>query len=599
MRFLTINNWLSRGRQVFAGVLLALVSACTTVPVETPPEQVMVEPQKQVPDRTADTPGRDVAEAPYTPPPRPSVKLTDEILYKLLLAEIAGHRGMLDISVDNYMELARKTRDPEVVERATRIAVYARDDEATREAAELWIEIDPRSADAHQVLAVMSVRNGDIEQALEHLNILLNNSDGMIDQKLWMIANMLGREEDQGAVIAVMERLMADRQDDAQALFAYSHVIARLGDLDKARSLLERVMVLMPGNTNVALSYVSILQRQEKTAEAITWLEDNLSKQEDDFNLRLIYARLLADTKQFDAARREFELLATQAPNNADVLYALGLLYLQASRLEDSERYFTRLTNTGQHVDEANYYLGRIAEENNELDAAGSWYQGVQKGENYFDAQVRLGLILARQEKIEEARKHLQTVRAKSGRERSLLIQAEGELLTGQKRYEDAMSVYDDALDQQYDADILYSRAMLAEKMNRLDILESDLKQIIENDPGNAQALNALGYTLADRTERYEEAYEYIKRALEISPNDFYILDSMGWVLYRLGRLSESVVYLRRALELRPDPEIAAHLGEVLWVMGDKERARSIWDTALQETPEDSRLLDVINRFNP
>ncbi len=599
MRFLTINNWLSRGRQVFAGVLLALVSACTTVPVETPPEQVMVEPQKQVPDRTADTPGRDVAEAPYTPPPRPSVKLTDEILYKLLLAEIAGHRGMLDISVDNYMELARKTRDPEVVERATRIAVYARDDEATREAAELWIEIDPRSADAHQVLAVMSVRNGDIEQALEHLNILLNNSDGMIDQKLWMIANMLGREEDQGAVIAVMERLMADRQDDAQALFAYSHVIARLGDLDKARSLLERVMVLMPGNTNVALSYVSILQRQEKTAEAITWLEDNLSKQEDDFNLRLIYARLLADTKQFDAARREFELLATQAPNNADVLYALGLLYLQASRLEDSERYFTRLTNTGQHVDEANYYLGRIAEENNELDAAGSWYQGVQKGENYFDAQVRLGLILAQQEKIEEARKHLQTVRAKSGRERSLLIQAEGELLTGQKRYEDAMSVYDDALDQQYDADILYSRAMLAEKMNRLDILESDLKQIIENDPGNAQALNALGYTLADRTERYEEAYEYIKRALEISPNDFYILDSMGWVLYRLGRLNESVVYLRRALELRPDPEIAAHLGEVLWVMGDKERARSIWDTALQETPEDSRLLDVINRFNP
>ncbi len=599
MRFLTINNWLSRGRQVFTGVLLALVSACTTVPVETPPEQVMVEPQKQVPDRTADTPGRDVAEAPYTPPPRPSVKLTDEILYKLLLAEIAGHRGMLDISVDNYMELARKTRDPEVVERATRIAVYARDDEATREAAELWIEIDPRSADAHQVLAVMSVRNGDIEQALEHLNILLNNSDGMIDQKLWMIANMLGREEDQGAVIAVMERLMADRQDDAQALFAYSHVVARLGDLDKARSLLERVMVLMPGNTNVALSYVSILQRQEKTAEAITWLEDNLNKQEDDFNLRLIYARLLADTKQFDAARREFELLATQAPNNADVLYALGLLYLQASRLEDSERYFTRLTNTGQHVDEANYYLGRIAEENNELDAAGSWYQGVQKGENYFDAQVRLGLILARQEKIEEARKHLQTVRAKSGRERSLLIQAEGELLTGQKRYEDAMSVYDDALDQQYDADILYSRAMLAEKMNRLDILESDLKQIIENDPGNAQALNALGYTLADRTERYEEAYEYIKRALEISPNDFYILDSMGWVLYRLGRLNESVVYLRRALELRPDPEIAAHLGEVLWVMGDKERARSIWDTALQETPEDSRLLDVINRFNP
>jgi len=578
-------------------MLLFLVSACTTAPVEDT-DLTMIEPQKEVELSPSESMEEGTGTPQYIPPSRPSIKLTDEILYKLLLAEFAGHRGMLDISVKNYLELARSTRDPKVVERATRIAVYARDDVATREAAEIWIEIDPQNADARQVLAIMAVRNGDIEQALEHLNILLNSTTGKIDQKLWMIANMLGREEDQEAVLTVMERLMASRQDDAQALFAYSHVVARLGDLEKAQALLERVLVLMPDNNNVALSYVSILQRQEKTNVAIHWLEENLEKQKDDFNLRLIYARLLADTKQFDAARREFELLATQAPNNPDVLYALGLLYLQASRMEDSERYFTRLTNTRQHVDEANYYLGRIAEERNELDKAGSWYQGVQKGENYFDAQIRLGLILASQEKVDDARKHLQSVRAKTKREKSLLIQAEGELLTGQNRYDDAMTVYNDALDDQYDADILYSRAMLAEKMNRLDILETDLKQIIENEPDNAQALNALGYTLADRTDRYEEAYGYIKRALEVSPDDFYILDSMGWVLYRLGRLDEAVGFLRRAIELRPDPEIAAHLGEVLWVMGDKERAKNVWETALQETPEDSRLLNVINKFN-
>lgn len=578
-------------------LLLFLVSACTTVSVDEA-DKDMIEPQKEVGMIPSESTGEDTGPPQYIPPSRPSIKLTDDILYKLLVAEVAGHRGMLDISVKNYLELARSTRDPKVVERATRIAVYARDDAATREAAEIWVEIDPYNADARQVLAVMSVRSGDLDQALEHLNILLNNTTGKIDQKLWMIANMLGREEDQAAVLTVMERLMASRQDDAQALFAYSHVVARLGDLEKAQALMEKVLMLMPDDNNVALSYVSILQRQEKTDEAIHWLEGNLEKQKDDFNLRLIYARLLADTKQFDAARREFELLATQAPNNPDVLYALGLLYLQASRMDDSERYFTRLTNTKQHVDEANYYLGRIAEERNELDKAGSWYQGVQKGENYFDAQIRLGLILARQEKVDEARKHLQSVRAKTQREKSLLIQAEGELLTGQKRYDDAMTVYNDALDDQYDADILYSRAMLAEKMNRLDILENDLKQIIDNEPDNAQALNALGYTLADRTDRYEEAYGYIKRALEVSQDDFYILDSMGWVLYRLGRLDEAVEFLRRAIELRPDPEIAAHLGEVLWVMGDKERAKNVWETALQETPEDTRLLDVINKFN-
>lgn len=598
------NFLIDRGMSARTALLCVVlsVSACSQMPVQQQEsETIDVEPQKQVEVSAAESPEETAIEK--AKPARPKIELTDEILYKLLLAEFAGHRDQLDISVKNYLELARSTRDPEVVERATRISVYARDNAAAREAASLWVELDPDNIDAHQVLAVMAVREGNIELALDHLNILLDNSSGKIDQKLWMIANLLGREDadkekQQQIILNVMERLMASRQDDANALFAYSHVLARLGNLDKAKELLEKVLVLMPDNNNVALSYVSLLQRQDKELEAIDWLEKNLVNQDENFNLRLIYARLLADTKQFDAARREFELLAAQAPNNSDVLYALGLLYLQASRMDESEQYFMRLSNTKQHVDEANYYLGRIAEERNDLEKAGSWYQGVQKGENYFDAQIRMSLILSRQDRVEDARTHLHSVRARSAREKSMLIQAEGEILTGEERYEDAMSVYDKALEENYNADILYSRAMLAEKMDRLDILEQDLKQIIENEPDNAQALNALGYTLADRTDRYDEAYNYIKRALDVSPNDFYILDSMGWVLYRLGRLDESVEYLRRALELRPDPEIAAHLGEVLWVMGDKERAREVWETARQQTPDDTRLLDVINRFS-
>ena len=179
------------------------------------------------------------------------------------------------------------------------------------------------------------------------------------------------------------------------------------------------------------------------------------------------------------------------------------------------------------------------------------------------------------------------------------MIQAEGEILTNEKRYEEAMTLFDSEINENPHPDLLYSRAMLAEKMGRLDILEADLKRILEDDPDNATALNALGYTLADRTDRYEEAYDYIKRAYEQSPGDFYILDSMGWVLYRLGRLDEAVDFLQQALELRNDPEIAAHLGEVLWVMGDKEAARDVWDTALQATPADDRLLKVIERFQP
>lgn len=172
-------------------------------------------------------------------------------------------------------------------------------------------------------------------------------------------------------------------------------------------------------------------------------------------------------------------------------------------------------------------------------------------------------------------------------------------MLAEARHFQDAMDVYDKALQKGYDEDLLYSRAMLAEKMDRLDVLEMDLRAILDKDPKNSQALNALGYTLADRTDRYDEAYDLIERALEISPNDFFVLDSMGWILYRLGRLDEAIEFLNKALSVKNDPEIAAHLGEVLWVKGDKEAAQAIWDTALRETPNDDRLRKVINRLNP
>jgi len=168
-----------------------------------------------------------------------------------------------------------------------------------------------------------------------------------------------------------------------------------------------------------------------------------------------------------------------------------------------------------------------------------------------------------------------------------------------QQRLVEAMQIYDAALHNKYNSELLYSRAMLAEKMDRLDVLEADLRQILEREPDNANALNALGYTLADRTNRFEEAEQLIDRALELRPDDHFILDSKGWVLYRLGKLDEAIQYLRRALELIPDAEVAAHLGEVLWVKGDRKEAMQIWDTALKAAPDNPHLQDVIQRFNP
>ena len=579
-------------------IVAILVSACAThsPKPEVEPEQVTQSAE------TSET--QTIAENSPEPQPerilpeRPDIDLTEDILFKVLVAEIAGQRGKLDISLENYLDLARTTRDPVVVERATRVAIYARDDAAAFEAAKLWQELDPNNPDAHQVLTVMTLRQGDIEQSLKHLEVILEASNGQLDQKLWMIANFLGREEDQAAVMQLMERLMEDHMDDADAIYAFANVSARMGDMDRAKDLLKRVIELKPDNDSAALTYIALLQKSGDSNLAIEWLETKLND-DSSFNLRMAYARLLTETRRFEEARTQFEILADKAPDNVDVLYALGLLYLQTNKLDEAEKRFIKLTELKQRVFDSNYYLGRIAEEKDQLDKASDLYQGVHGGENYFDARIRLSLILAKQGNIEKALGNIRSIQKAKGSNRLILIQAEGEILTQEKRYEEAMQVFDKAIEEQSHPDLLYSRAMLAEKMDRLDILEADLKTVLAEDEDNATALNALGYTLADRTDRYDEAYKYIKRAYELSPGDFYILDSMGWVLYRMGRLDEAVDYLKRALELRNDPEIAAHLGEVYWVMGNKKAAKEVWETALEGTPTDHRLLEVIERFKP
>ena len=578
----------SRFPLIIAVAVLLLSGACATLPPGKPVAKAKEKPGKPEPKIVS------------VEPVRPKVDLTGDMLYKFLVAEFAGQKGDLGVAVHNYLDLARETRDPLVVERATRIAVFARDFKAAAEAARLWVQLDPGNPDPQQVLAVMALRKGDVNGALNHLNTILDYSRGDKDQKLYLVANLLGQENDRDLAETLMDRLLKTHGDSPEVLYAFAHVAARLGDLSRSQKMLEKIIKLQPGNDDAALSYVAVLQREGQTENAIKWLQQTLKKRKDnDFNLRLAYARLLTDAKRYDDARRQFEILAVQAPNNTDVLYALGLLYLQDDRLDQAKMYFKRLAGKEDHSNDASYYLGRIAEEQKDYKAAAGWYQGVQRGSNYFDAQIRLALMMAKQGRVDDAHAQLQSITPQDKQERTTLVQAKAQLFTDAGRYQDAMGVYDKALKSGYNADLLYARAMLGEKMNRLDIVERDLRRIIAHDPNHAQALNALGYTLANKTTRYQEAYKLIKRALKLSPDDFYVLDSMGWVLYRLGRMNEALDYLRKAIKLRKDPEVAAHLGEVLWVNGDKAAARKVWDTALQEAPSDSVLLDVIKKFNP
>jgi len=320
-----------------------------------------------------------------------------------------------------------------------------------------------------------------------------------------------------------------------------------------------------------------------------------------DQQLRLAYARLLVDMKQYDKARIEFEKLHQKSPRDADLLYTLGLLALEAQRFDDARRYLKALLKLGKRRDEALYYLGRIEESQGNHRRAIEYYEQVRNGEYRFDARLRSAFLLARDGKLEEAIAALEKMAAGSQSDGSLvrIYLAEGEIYNQAGRYRDAIRAYNKGLKiAPGNSDLLYARGLTAERVDDLEMLESDMRRILEANPDDAAALNALGFTLADRTDRLQEAYELIQRAIELNPDDPAIIDSFGWVNYRLGNIDEAIRLLRKALSKMDDPEIAAHLGEVLWVTGRHDEARKVWQRALKKSPEDPVILKTMKRLS-
>lgn len=581
------------------GASLVIAGCAETMPAKdgSPPAEPSGAVQGVAPAAT-EAPDSGAEQAPAVGSSGVAGSSSEDNLYKLLVAEIAGRRGRMDLSLENYLEVARTTRDPAVAERAVRIAVFARDQEGGLEAAGLWTEIAPESTDARQVYAALLLRAGEIDTAVRQLEAAVPNFAGGSAEAYPRISDMLARERDKAVAVAVMARLVGGRPDDLHAQSAYARLLARSGQTDRALEVYEKILALDPDDQQTLITYARLLQRQGKTEAALGILTSALARRPESDRVRLTYARLLVDSKRYDDALDQFSRLSKRAPENADVRYAYGLLLMQTNNMKEAEAQFKELVARRERLPVAYYYLGQIAESREDIEAALAAYRKVNDGEHRLNAQIRAAVLLAESGRLVQARAHLQGLRSDNSQQAIRIYRAEAEILTKRKDFADAMQVYNGALqDFPSDTDLLYSRAMLAEKMDDLVMLEQDLRSILSREPNNADALNALGYTLADRTDRYTEAYELVKRAYELKPDDHYVIDSMGWTLYRMGRHQEALTHLRRAMELNGDPEIAAHLGEVLWMTGDKKAAIDLWDTALESKPDDPRLLDVKKRF--
>lgn len=532
----------------------------------------------------------------------PAIAERAELMYQVLAGEIAGKLGDVEAASDHYLQASKLTDDPDVAARTARIALFAKDYQRAYEAVSRWVELEPDNNDALQTAGLLLVRQDRPDEAAEYLSRVIENAENGDAEVAFAQLNMLfGRDTVSESEIKVLDLLRQKYADVTHAHRTYAELAYRGKRYDLALMGVNDALKLAPDDTTALVLKNRILLSTGKVDQALGGMAQLRKEHPEDASIHHNYARMLVQAKRYSEALEAYDDVIALQPDNLDLIYSKALIEIELKRYSDASESLSKLASSPHHREEAYYYLGRIAEDQGEYADAVDWYTRIEGGEYFFDAQTRVANSLAAQGDFDDARLYLQSLRTQIDSSELLvrLSLAEGQLLADHGSYQAAYDFYDQALaDYPENSDLLYARAMMAEKVGRIDWLERDLKVILEREPDNATALNALGYTLADRTSRYEEALDYISRALAIRPDDSAILDSMGWVKYKMGKLQEALRYLRKAYAQLEDAEIAFHLGEVEWRLGRHEEAEQVVRKALESTPGDNRLLQLLERFN-
>jgi tetratricopeptide (TPR) repeat protein len=529
----------------------------------------------------------------------PALTLTPQITYQLLLAEIALNRGNVQMALQAYLDLAQNTRDPRLAKRAAEIALYARQQDAALQAAQMWVEYAPTSIPARQMLIGMLIAGNRIDSLGSQLSQLLALEKDNIGDGIMQAGRLLARLPDHAAMLRVANEMTAPYADRPESHYVFAQLEQVAGDEAKAIEAIDRALRLRPDWDQAVLVKAHLLQK--KPAQAAEVLRSYLDAHAQSREVRLAYARTLVGDNRYDDARRQFRTLLAGHENDPELLYAVAILSLQLKDRAEAEGHFKRLLELGYgDANSIRMQLGQIAEDDKRWDEALRWYGEVGPGEQYVPSRAHAANVLAQRGRLDDARRLLHDAAAASPSDRVQLLIAESILLRDAGKSQDAYAVLTDGLKETPDqADLLYETALMAERVGKPDVLEQNLRRLIKLKPDNAQALNALGYSFADRNERLDEAQQLIDQALSLAPDDPFILDSKGWVLYRRGDANGALAILQRAFAIRADPEIAAHIGEVQWTLGRRGDAEKTWRDAARSNPGNEALTAVIKKYVP
>lgn len=535
----------------------------------------------------------------------PHATLTGEILYKYLVAEIAEQRGHSQAAYISMLSAAQQTRDPRIARRAAEIAMNAKEMEAALDAVRLWHETAPQSEEASQFLLTLLVASGRIEEAYPMLEERLRQAPTAARASLILQTHrLLGGGEDKPRAFLMLENLLAPYQEMPEVHLALAQAAFSLGDNARATQEAQAALKAMPRSELAILVLAQVTpDKQEATRLLGEFLQQNPKARE----VRLAYARLLVESNQFSEADHHFKVLLQDQPDDLTSLYAIGLLNMQLRNLDAAEHYlsqFLEVLAASPHEfrdpTQALLMLSQIAEEKGDFPAALAWLDQVEgpTPEAQLELHFKRAQLHAKAGHVKAALAMLDEVKVE-GEDRQIQVAVvKAQILKAADQPRQAFTVLQTALKRHPDnTGLLYDYAMAAEALKRFKDMEQALRKIIRLAPDNQHAYNALGYSLADRNVRLKEAYQLISRAFELAPEDPFIMDSMGWIEFRMGRLAEAEKLLRRAYQLRPDAEIAAHLGEVLWAKGRRDDAREVWRAASRQDPANATLKSTLARL--
>lgn len=554
------------------------VGGCALAP-ETPPEQEVL------------TPKQALAVAGEGAP------IDEEILYLLMAAELAGQRDQYDLAMDAYLQAAKRVNDPRVAERAVRIGVFLKDEKRTREALSVWLSKDGQNLAARKFAVLLAIKNQDQTAAVDHLSALLQEDPAGFDDGVLEIIRALDKPDQTAFVAQVMSDLAVRFPDKANVLFLQAVLASVMRDNETAQAKLSQVLSMQPDWSKAVIFQAQLAGRAGDMVKAREYLERAIKQNPEDRQLRKMLIELLVSAGAYDDALRQCQQVLDDRPDDPEILFAAALIYLEENRPEKASNYLEKLLNNPDWEGRASFYLGKI-ETDSHPDKALVWFDRAENHRYGIDAAVASVTLLMSQKRFDEIESRIKRMESQYAEHRQRIILLKAEWFSQAGRYQEAFDELGHALDAAPDnRDVLYARALVAERMDRLDLLEKDLLKILARDPEDVGALNALGYSLVDRTDRLQEAETYLVKAIQLRPDEAVIVDSYGWLLFKQGKREQALEYLRKAYAKQAENEIAAHIAEVLWSLGRVKEARELFDPLFKKYPDDEYLRSFRQRF--